>query len=168
MKGMKRTLERRGVGPVEIFAYNSSGVVPLEQIAREFVDFCGEGEVQVAAHSMGGLVVRTAKVQFPEWKVKKAAFLCVPHRGSWMANLLPLPGVRQMVPGSPLLRQLDAAGWSVPTLAVWCPGDLLVMPGSSARLSTAEKEIRCDFPLHNWPVVAPRFHRAVADFFLNP
>lgn len=173
--GMRRSLLRQGFDEVEIFAYRSHGGVCLEELADELAEFIGskaEGRLQhVVAHSMGGLITRAAVARHPEIKLHRAALLCVPHRGSkvaeWVPPVIPWAGVRQMVPGSEFLRWIEAQPWDVPTLTVWCPGDLLVVPGHSARWDRAEDEEVCQIPLHNWPLVSPGFHRRIGEFLLG-
>lgn len=167
LSGMCRYLRKRGLDPVRIFSYDSTGRQAIEELAEQLREFCGEQPVRVAAHSMGGLIVRVAKARFPDWDLRRVAFLCVPHTGSVLANFIPLRGIRQLRPGSDLLKKLALEKWEVPTLSVWCPGDLIVVPGSSAKWPGAEREVCCAFPLHNWPVISPHYHELVADFFLE-
>jgi hypothetical protein len=56
-----------------------------------------------------------------------------------LAHLLPTPLVRQLRPGSPLLRELasPAPGWTTPVTAIYSDMDQLVLPTSAAR---------CDHP----------------------
>lgn len=164
---MSRILEKRGLGTAEIFSYNSSGAVPLPELAGQFADFLGDSPVRIVAHSMGGVITRLAAHRHPRVSIRAAAFLCVPHHGSVLASMMPLAGVRQLAPGSPVLHELASQTWEVPTLAIWCPGDLLVVPGSSARWEKASREICCPVPLHNWPVFSRYYHNQIADFFLS-
>lgn len=173
LQGFRRHLLGAGLGPVEIFSYDSSGRQSLETLADELAQFIGTDPVRVAAHSMGGLVTRLAKLRYPHISLVATAFLCVPHKGSLLARYLPfkalglLTGVCQLRPESEIVHELQGQDWQIPTLTVWCPGDLMVIPGASARWSKATQEICCRVPLHNWPVVSPSFHRAVARFFLH-
>jgi len=52
--------------------------------------------------------------------------------------------------GQRVPQATDAAPWDIPTLAIWCPGDLIVVPGSSARWARANQIIRCTVPGHAW------------------
>lgn len=165
LTSLRNAIERSGLGPAEIFSYDSSGFTKLEDLAHEFAFRHAGQPLRVVAHSMGGLIVRLAKLYYPGLDLRAAAFLCVPHRGSLMARLLPFPAVRQMRPGSALLGQLAGQRWEVPTLAVWCAGDLMVVPGSSAIFEPAIRTLCCRVPLHNWPLVWPGWHQVVADFF---
>jgi hypothetical protein len=164
--GMRRAVEAV-VGPTEVFHYNATGFVPFETLAGRFIDRVGEldGPVNVVAFSMGGIVVRTAKLLDAALPIRRAVFLNVPHAGSWLATaLLIAPGVRQLLPGSRFLKRLGAAPWDVPTLATWCPLDAAVVPGRSANWAKAGESIRCGVPAHAWVVRSPRIHQRVARF----
>lgn len=172
---LRRSLLRQGIDEVEIFSYRSHGGVPIEELADELAAFLqprSEGaELAVVAHSMGGLITRAALARHPGVSVQRAVLICVPHRGSHLAACLPsfIPwvGVRQMIPGSDFLRWLDGQPWEIPTLGVWCPGDLMVLPGHHARWERAEMEEVCRVPLHNWPLLSPAFHGKIGDFLLG-
>jgi hypothetical protein len=167
MRGMQRNLQSRNLGPAEIFAYNSSGTIPLETLADELAAFLGDTPVRIVAHSMGGIITRLARQRHPGLCIVQAALLCVPHHGSALAGIMPFTGVRQLAPDSGVLRTLATQEWNLPTMTIWCPGDLLVVPGSSARWEKADLEVCCPIPLHNWPVVSSHYHHRIADFFLS-
>jgi len=160
-----RSIEER-CGPTEIFRYDSSGHSCFEDLGRKLADRVLEigRPVNIVAFSMGGLVARAARLMEPSLPLHRAVFLNSPHGGSWLAYTLSLPGIRQMRPSSDLLRRLDHVPWDIPTLAVWCPGDLIVIPGRSARWKSATRIIRCNVPLHLWPIWSRRLHRRIADF----
>lgn len=156
-------------GSCAIWKYDNSGRTPLEQLGgdlcaalRKFdAPFCAVG------YSMGGLVIREALRQDPRLPLRRAAFLHTPHAGSLAAHLLPLPAGQDMRPGSAFLRRLDAAAWTVPTLATWCPGDLVVLPGRSARWTGAKHILRSDVPAHAWPLVSGSIHARIAAFLAD-
>ena len=118
----------------------------------------------VVGYSMGSLVIREAMRKSPGLPLRRAAFLHSPHSGSLISWLLPLPACLEMHPDSAFLRRLNAAPWQVPTLVTWCPWDLMVLPGNSARWSKATVTLCCYMPAHAWPVVSPGIHKAVAAF----
>lgn len=154
------------VGPCQVWRYDNTGRVGLELLGRRLVESLRsvEGPLNVVGYSMGGLVIREALRQEPGLPVRRAVFFHVPHAGSLAARLLTLPACRDMHPGSPFLRQLEAAEWNIPTLVTWCPADLMVIPGSSAAWSRATKILRSDVPAHVWPVFSNRLHRAAVEF----
>lgn len=156
----------RGYIDASIWRYDASGSRELEELGGQLVEHLRSlGEpFHAVGYSMGGLVVREALRQAPDLPLARAVFLHTPHRGTWMGHLLGLPAVRQMRPGSAFLNRLDEAPWNVPTLNVWCPGDLIVVPGWNARWAGATREIRCDVPAHVWPLVSPEMHGKIAEF----
>lgn len=170
---MGQTFRRQGLD-VEYFAYDTSGAVPIDelggQLARRIFEIQRQDQagsvslVHVVAFSMGGLVTRAA-VLLHGARLQSAVFLNSPHQGSLNAWLLPhIPAVRQMVPGSDFLRKINAFELPCPTMAVWCPGDLMVVPGSSARLPRATRTVCCKVPLHVWPLISVRLQRVVYRF----
>ena len=110
---------------------------------------------------------REALRQTPALKVLRVVLLNSPNYGSASACLLPLSACREMRPGSAFLKQLNAAPWTYPTLATWCPFDLVVFPGSSGRWQKASIVLRSDVPMHLWPVMSVEIHRSVTAFLAS-
>jgi pimeloyl-ACP methyl ester carboxylesterase len=162
---LRRTLEA-SCGPTEVFHYNCSGFVPFERLASELCERIHEIEapVNVVGFSMGGIVARVAYLLDPSIAIRRAVFLNSPHAGTIAAYALPLAAVRQMRPGSELMRRLASADWPIPTLVTWCPFDGMVVPGRSARWGRATESIRCLVPIHTWPVWSASIHSRIADF----
>ena len=99
----------------------------------------------------------------PTLQVRRVALLNSPHNGSAAATdpARRLSGYEtwQCLPQASQCGAVDA-----PTLATWCPFDLMVVPGSSARWKQASLLLRLDIPMHIWPVLSVRTHRSIADF----
>jgi len=165
---MRGRLIEAGVGEVEVFRYDTSGLRDIGRLGLDLAAAIRSAgcEVNLVGYSMGGLVVRSAIASANDLPVRRAAFLHTPHGGSIMAHLLPFTGIRQMRPGGEFMRRLDAQRWEIPTFVVWCPGDLVVVPGHNARWGMAQEEMRCDVPAHIWPLFSRRIHLAVARFLL--
>lgn len=163
---MVREFERSGATRIDIFQYDCSGRVPFERLAQEFIAFVRQSTepAVVLAHSMGGLVLRTALMQDPDLPIRRVVFIHVPHTGSVAGWILPFAGIRQMRPGSALLRDLDRQPWTIPSLAIWCPGDLMVLPGWSARWVKAHLRECCWVPAHIWPMLSPGWQKRIARF----
>ena len=127
------------LGPCRIWRYDNSGRASIESLGKALAAELKRlnSPVNLVGYSMGGLVVREALRQRPELKVHRVALLNSPNYGSVAACLLPLSACREMRPGSAFLKQLNAAPWKYPTLATWCPYDLMVFPGSSGRWKKA-------------------------------
>jgi pimeloyl-ACP methyl ester carboxylesterase len=154
------------IGPAEIWKYQTAGVTPIDRLARVFRDILAweTAPVNIIAYSMGGLVTRAALAGRPMPNLKRVVFLHVPHHGTEMARLAPLPATRQMRPGSALLKRLALQPWNVETLNVWCPGDLIVVPGSRARWESASEEAVCQVPAHIWPIYSKQWHAKIVQF----
>lgn len=131
-----------------------SNVVHARALARR-VDALREataaGEVDVVAHSMGGLAVRHyLRFMGGADAVRRVAFLATPHRGTWAAHLAWGDGGDEMEPGSPFLAALnrgDPLPDGVEAVTVRTPIDLRVLPPSSATLpDVRDVEVCC--PTH--------------------
>jgi pimeloyl-ACP methyl ester carboxylesterase len=153
-------------GTAEEFRYDTSGWIKIETLGERLAAEVRRRRAPVAlvGFSMGGLVLRAAKLADPDLPVRRAVFINSPLRGSLMAYAGIRPGTRQMRPTSPLIRRLSAAPWDVPTLAIWCPLDGMVLPGSSARFEQAAEVALCHVPLHLWPLYSRKLARRVAGF----
>jgi len=163
-------LRKRIAGDCRIWRYDNSGKTPLHALGKELAEEISRcaaqgGAVSLVGYSLGGLVVREAVRLASAASVRRVVLIHSPHRGSETGRFLPgLPGCRDTVPGSAFLRRLDAAEWNYETLAIWCPGDLMVIPGHSAKFDRATHLLRCDIPAHAWPVVSKRHHDAIVRF----
>lgn len=126
----------------------------IDQAVRTLKALTRSAQVDVVAHSMGGLAVRHyLRVGETADSVRRTVFLGTPHRGSAAAVLAWGDGGREMVPGSDFLNGLNQGppvpDW-VEALAIRTPVDLRVIPASSARLvgeRVENLEICC--PSHN-------------------
>jgi hypothetical protein len=161
-----RDLLRAECGPAEVHHYNATGLRQFEELGGQLaakVESLG-GPVNVVAFSMGGIVLRAAHLLRPTLPLRRTVFLNCPHKGSWLAYALAFRGVKQLRPSSSLMRQLGAQTWPHPTLSVWCPGDLMVLPGQSARFDCASHLVRSNVPLHTWPIWSKSLRRQVVEF----
>jgi triacylglycerol lipase len=157
------------VGPCRIWRYDNSGRTSLESLAADLSTELQriDAPVNLVGYSMGGIVVREALRQAPGLKVRRVVLLNSPHYGSASAMFLPLSACREMRPGSAFLKRLNAAAWTYPTLATWCPLDLVVVPGSSGRWKKASVVLRSDVPMHIWPILSGTIHRSIASFLAS-
>lgn len=143
---MRRSLRRRGFASVCSWNYSPL----LRDVARAADDLgahvericaqTGHDRVHVVGHSLGGLIARYyVQRRGGDRHVDSLVTLGTPHGGSLLAHALPTPLVRQLRPGSPVLRELDEPVDSCATriTAVYSDLDQLVLPTSAGR---------CDHP----------------------
>ena len=106
----------------------------------------GAAQVDVVAHSMGGLATRAYLREHGGSKVRRVAFLATPHRGTLAAFLAFGAGRDDMLPDSPFLAWLNA-GPPVPegveAMTVRTPLDTHVLPNESATLPGVEDHTVC-------------------------
>jgi hypothetical protein len=158
------------VGPTELYKYDTSGRTPIEALGQqlaESVERMGQA-VNLVGFSMGGLVIRAARLCSPNLPLHRAAFINSPHGGTHMARLLPLAAVRDMRPDSLLINRLSTQHWEVPSLVIWTPYDQMIIPARGSRFSAdSNSEFACSIPFHGWPIVSRGIHRRIADFLSN-
>jgi len=105
----------------------------------------GAPSVDLVGYSAGGVVVRLWLSRSADARsVRRVVTLGSPLHGTTLAGVGStfVPGAcptacQQLVPGSALLKQLDAASVPVPWLSVWTRDDQTVTPPDSARLAGA-------------------------------
>lgn len=129
----------------------------------------GVEEVDVVAHSMGGLALRYHLAATGGEGVRRVVFLATPHRGTLSAHLAWGAGGEEMEPGSDFLDSLNAlppVPEDVRALSVRTVLDLRVVPGESAALPGADNvrnvEVCC--PTHPGLIEDVQTFRVVADF----
>jgi len=143
---MRRALRRRGFAQVCTWNYS-----PLqrdvqsaaEALGRHIERICretGHERVHVVGHSLGGLVARYLVQRLGgDARVESLVTLGTPHAGTRWAHMLPTPLVRQLRPGSPLVRELaePVASCRTAITAVYSDLDQMVVPSAAGR---------CDHP----------------------
>lgn len=116
-----------------------SNLVHAAELARALHSLrerTGAPQVDVVAHSMGGLATRLLLLSEPR-SVRRVVFLASPHRGTYSAYLAWGDGADEMQPGSALLRGLArtrAIPQGVDALTVRTPLDTHILPGENALL----------------------------------
>jgi pimeloyl-ACP methyl ester carboxylesterase len=139
---MRRSLRRRGFAHVCSWNYSplltdvARGARDLGEHIARICEQTGYERVHVVGHSLGGLIARYhVQRQGGDARVESLVTLGTPHSGSVLAHLGVTPLIRQLRPGSPVLRALaePAPGCRTPVTAVYSDLDQVVLPTSSGR-----------------------------------
>ena len=156
MKTLKRFLEARGwqVFAVSIKPNNAS--IPFEAMAAQLSEFVSANippgeKFDLVGFSMGGLVSRFYVQKLDGYRrVRRFVTLSAPNHGTLWACLGSLPGVKQMRPNSPMLRDLNSDLSKLEPLgytSVFTPFDLSIIPFSSSRMPVG-RNVMVWVPLH--------------------
>jgi triacylglycerol lipase len=139
---MRRALRRRGF--VSVCTWNYSPLQrdvesAAEALGRHIERVCretGHERVHVVGHSLGGLVARYLVQRLGgDQRIDTLVTLGTPHEGSRWAHCLPTSLVRQLRPGSPLLRELaePAPGCRTRVTSIYSDLDQMVVPSVAGR-----------------------------------
>ena len=163
MRWMKRRLEARGWIVWAITLTPSDGSVPFEVMARQLDQFIAGNipaheKLDLVGFSMGGLVCRYYVQKLGGWKrVRRFVTISTPNHGTIWAWLSGRAAVRQMRPGSPMLRELNADAARLAPLhytSIYTPLDLTIIPAVSSRMPAA-RNLAVWIPLHHFMVMMP-------------
>ena len=148
---LRRGLRRRGFGRIVNVNYSSIfGDIRvladrLGTIVEEVCAETGYERVHVVGHSMGGLVARYYVQRLGgDERVHTLVTLGTPHAGTMPAYTMPHPLVRQLRPGSDVIRELaeSAPGCRTRFVAVWSDLDQLMVPKQSAMIVHPDLQAR--------------------------
>lgn len=133
-------------------------------------------QVDVVAHSLGGLVARAALLEVERRgsaaRVRTLVTLGTPHAGSHLARYANTVTTRDLRPGSPILARLEAQlPWKGPPsqprlVAFWSRADVIILPAEKSLVDGAENH---ELPglSHNGLLLSPMawdaVYRAVDD-----
>lgn len=109
----------------------------------------GAQQVDIIAHSMGGLATRVYLREHPG-TVRRVVFMATPHRGTLMAYLAFGEGGDEMLPGSDFLESLNRFPPVPPGIEAMTVRTLLdthILPGTSATLP-GFKDVTVCCPTH--------------------
>ena len=178
MMALRERLVRDGwdealVFPLEFLDPVGSSVAhagELEDALRFVLRETGADEVDIVAHSMGGLAVWVLlQEEGTALPVNRVVFLATPFEGTLTAHLAWGEGGPEMVPESEFLRGLQRGGWPqmwVNSLTVRTPLDLTVVPGyRSTLLGRGDRVICC--PTHQGLLDHEETYVIVRDFLLH-
>lgn len=137
-----------------------------EQIERFISRVVPDGQpYDLVGYSAGGLAARHLVQRRPRGaSAQRLVTLGSPHRGTWMAFLLPTLACEQMRPDSSFLAGLNADPSELARIdfaSIWSPIDALIVPAESSDLGVGES-IRVCAPNHFGLARDPRIIRLVA------
>jgi len=114
----------------------------LNRFVADVLKATGERQVEIVAHSMGGIIARLALARRGSaQRVKTLITLGTPHRGTHVARFANTELTLELRPDSALMRRLAAISWParVRGVSFWSRADLLVLPPESAALDGTEQ-----------------------------
>jgi triacylglycerol esterase/lipase EstA (alpha/beta hydrolase family) len=146
----------------------AAGIPALAAALARFVEdvkaATGAPEVDLVAHSLGGIVARLALLDHGlAGSVRTLVTLGTPHQGTHPARYANTPCARDLRLDSPLVARLRTAGWpeGVRGVTFWSRNDLFVLPAESATVPGAEAVDLTPFTHYSY-LVDPRAWVAVA------
>ena len=163
MRWVKRFFEARGWRVYAISFQPNNASLPFDVMARQLDSFvtatfpAGE-KFDLIAFSMGGLVSRYYIQKLGGYtRVGRFVTISTPNHGTFWACLSGRAGVKQMRPGSDMLRDLNSDVSKLALLhytSIYTPLDLTILPAVSSRMSVAHNVIAW-VPLHPLMVIMP-------------
>jgi hypothetical protein len=163
-----RRLARAGVGPLYGASYFSPA--PVAESARRLSAFVeevrartGARQVDIVAHSLGGLVARYYLERMGGAQaVARLVTIGTPHAGTRWGRAGWGRAARELTPGSPFLLELGRPSEPVRYTSIWSRSDNLVAPPESARLAPLGDDVVFDDLGHLSLLVSPRVADQVA------
>lgn len=148
---LRRGLTRRGFTSIYAMNYSSvttdlrTAALQLSHEVEQIVEETGYERIHIIAHSLGGLIARYYVTRLGgDDRVHTLVTLGTPHKGTLLAYALPLPLLRQMRPGSGLIRELEEPVPRCKTrfISYWTDADQLVVPQRNGALHHKDLAVR--------------------------
>jgi len=168
---MSRSLRRRGFAQVGTWNYSplltdvATGAADLGAHIERICVRTGHDRVHVVGHSLGGLISRYYVQRLGgDRRVASLITLGTPHAGSMWAHVVPTSLIRQLRPGSSVMRELaePAPDCRTPITAVYSDLDQMVLPTGSGRCDHPDLAAR-NVLVHGVGHLSLPRHRGVVD-----
>jgi triacylglycerol esterase/lipase EstA (alpha/beta hydrolase family) len=173
-------LARRGVSSMYGYTYRS--IASMETSARKLATFIDKvcaleqvEQVDIVAHSLGGLVTRYYIEVLGGTRVRRLVTIGTPHRGTRLARLGHGPVAHELRQDSSVITRLGAPPDGAAYTSVWSRWDNMIIPAESSSLEDTRPlrqdgkgdlvrgEIVFDDLGHLGLLVSPRVANAVAE-----
>lgn len=148
---LRRGLTRRGFTSIYAMNYSPAttdlrtAALQLSHEIEKIVEETGYERIHIVAHSLGGLIARYYVTRLGgDDRVHTLVTLGTPHKGTVLAYALPLPVLRQMRPGSGLIKELEEPVPRCQTrfISYWTDADQLVVPQRNGALHHRDLSVR--------------------------
>ncbi len=153
-----------------------NATVGLDKLALQVADyvdtvFPDSQSIDLIGLSMGGLVTRYYLQRLGGIKkVERFIAISAPHKGTYLAYLLPIPGCIQMQPESSFLQDLNRDVDVLSQLnftSLWTPYDFIIIPPESSQIGVG-RDIKLDVFSHAMMVRDIRSLEAIKDALEEP
>jgi len=171
---LARDCARAGLGP--IYGFNYPWFSTVHASAGRLARFCddvrretGATQVDLVAHSLGGLVAMEYLHDGGRAAVRRVVTIASPHAGvAWRGPIVGACGP-QMRGGSTFLAERASRPVPIPCLSVYSTHDNVVHPPATSRLAArGARDHEVEHVGHLAILFDPRVSRAVAGFLNQP
>lgn len=155
---LRMRLEEAGHDVLGFKLRSRIGVAGFAEIGADLARFIDERigpgrDVGIVAFSMGGIAARYYVQRLGgAARVRPLVTVSTPHRGTYLAWLLPLKGMRQLRPNGAFLEDLNQDADLLADsgfVSIWSPLDAVIVPASSSRMGIGFERTFL-VPLHAW------------------
>jgi pimeloyl-ACP methyl ester carboxylesterase len=162
-------LRMNGHRRIYAFGYESGSIEGhaegLKGFIRDVLRATGEEQVDIVAHSLGGIIARYAVQRLGLGReVRTLITMATPHQGTYAAQYVNTPLTRSLRPESSTIRDLntdDRSGYPLRFFSIYSNRDVYVVPAEGMAHPHAQN-IFLPKVSHSQYLVSPRIFRVVA------